>query len=206
MNTSTTTEERAPAARYEFRRAAVRKRGLEGLATIVAAIDATTTNGVQTHYLVRFLMACYNRFEYRFPLTDLRELPDELVDACLAYLALDALEEELLQHRIEGGVDRLERWVEDNGPPLTNKPEIEPEQPWRAFLIDVEAEHRERDITATFEITDETGADRIINLAIDKQSAFVLRERIVQLNVDAWRDDGPRDRAPGEQPPKWILG
>lgn len=205
MSTVDHSEERAPAARYDFRRAAVRKRGLEGLATIVSAIEGNT-NGIQTHYLVRFLMACYNRFEYRFPLTDLRDLSDELVDACLAYLALDALDEELLQHRIEGGAAKLERWVEDYGPPLTHKPEIEPEQPWRATLVDVEAEHRERSITATFEVTDETGADRVVNLAIDKDSSFVLRERIVQLNIDAWRDDGPVDRAPGEQPPKWILG
>ena len=205
MSTVQNDDERAPAARNDFRRAAVRKRGLEALVAIVAAIDANTDD-IQTHYLVRFLMACYNRFEYRFPLTDLRDISDELVDACLAYLALDALDEELLQHRIEGGAAKLERWVEDYGPPLTQKTEIDPEQPWRARLVDVESEPRERDITATFEIIDETGADRVVNLAIDKQSSFVLRERIVQLNIDAWRDDGPCDRAPGEQPPKWILG
>jgi hypothetical protein len=194
----------APSKAIDFRAEAIRRRGADALLLITTTIQADKYDQ-QTNTLLRFLLALHDPTRYRFTLTDLRDLEPHMVDACVAYLALDALDEEGVHHRIDGGEKTLDRWLQDFGPALPVRPEVDPAKPWPAKLVGTDSDWGLRDVQAMFDVTDHDGADRRIQLHLDPDSADRLRAHIVKVNLNAWRDEGPKDRVPGERAPRWVL-
>jgi hypothetical protein len=102
---------RERALALERERATIQAQAVAALEQIETSIRSHPGTG-QARRLVSFLACLYNRYEYRFDLSDLRALDTRLANACLDYLNYDRLGvRDLDQHLGDGGRE-LRGWIE----------------------------------------------------------------------------------------------
>jgi hypothetical protein len=106
-----------PAQRAEEIRAGDRDRGLDSLLQLVDVAEGDTE---QAETVAEFLTGRYNGTDYRFDLTALRALDDDLFEHCLAVLRLDHRPAVEVHGYFPGGQQRwqliIARWNLDKRP------------------------------------------------------------------------------------------
>lgn len=192
------------------RRDQLREDALEALEVILKAIRSNPGTG-QAVKLVRFVAGCYNAAAYPFELDLLRGLDTKLAASCLTYLAYDALGEKEIHHYVPGGGEFLQRWFEAYGlkaeaPRLNHLAPVDERIDLRAKLVTYGNAPGYRDVNLVFDVDDlgGGGSQRRIELHVSPEDAVKIRTHIDDVHRFAWRDKGPIDRKPGEQPPAWL--
>ena len=110
-----------PDARAAEIRASDRDRGLDSLLQLVDVAEGSTE---QAETVAEFLAGLYNGTDYRFDLTALRALDNDLAEHCLAVLRLDHRPAVEVHGYFAGGEQRWQQiiacWI------LDKRPELEP--------------------------------------------------------------------------------
>jgi len=188
-------------------RAGDRDRGLDSLLQLV---DVAEGDIDQAETVAEFLADLYNGTDYRFDLTALRALDDDLFEHCLAVLLLDHRPAVEVHGYFPGGGLRwqqiIARWNLDKRPAPEPAP-VHGERYQARYVTNQEAPGY-RDITLVVAIDGDPARQLPIELHFSAADSESMARDLLDLHRRAWapRDHraGPIDVNEGERPPRWL--
>jgi hypothetical protein len=188
-------------------RAGDRDRGLDSLLQLVDVAEGGTE---QAETVAEFLAGLYNGTDYRFDLTALRALEDDLFEHCLAVLRLDHRPTVEVHGYFPGGEQRwqqiIARWNLDKRPAPEPAP-VHGERYQARYVTNQEAPGY-RDITLVVAIDGDPARQLPIELHFSAADSESMARDLLDLHRRAWapRDHraGPIDVKAGELPPRWL--
>jgi hypothetical protein len=196
-----------PAQRATEIRASDRDRGLDSLLQLVDVAEGDTE---QAETVAEFLAGLYNGTDYRFDLTALRALDDDLFEHCLAVLRLDHRPTVGVHGYFPGGQQRwqqiITRWNLDKRPAPEPAP-VHGERYQARYVTHSEAPGY-RDITPVVAIDGDPARQLPIELHFSAGDSERIARDLIDLHRGAWRPrewrEGPRDMKEDEQRPQWL--
>jgi hypothetical protein len=196
-----------PAQRAAEIRAGDRDRGLDSLLQPVDVAEGSTEHA---ETVAEFLAGLYNGTDYRFDLTALRALDDDLFEHCLAVLRLDHRPTVEVHGYFPGGGQRwqqiIARWNLDNRPPPDPVP-VHGERYQARYVTNQEAPGY-RDITLVAAIDGDPARQLPIEPHFSAADSESMARDLLGLHRRAWapreHSAGPIDVKAGEQRPRWL--
>jgi len=196
-----------PAQRAAEIRAGDRDRGLDSLLQLVDVAEGSTE---QAQTIAEFLAGLYNGADYRFDLTALRALDDDLFEHCLAVLRLDHRPTVEVHGYFPGGQQRwqqiIARWNLDNRPAPEPAP-VRGERYQARYVTNQEAPGY-RHITLVVAIDADPTRQLPIELHFSAGDSERIARDLIELHRGAWRPrewrEGPLDMKEGERRPQWL--
>ena len=162
----------------------------------------------QAETVAEFLAGLYNGTDYRFDLTALRALDDDLFEHCLAVLRLDHRPTVEVHGYFPGGQQRwqqiITRWNLDKRPAPAP---VHGERYQARYVTHSEAPGY-RDITLVVAIDGDPARQLPIELHFSAGDSERIARDLIDLHRGAWRPrewrEGPRDMKEDEQRPQWL--
>ena len=157
-----------------------------------------------------FSRAWYNGTDYRFDLTALRALDDDLVEHCLAVLRLDHRPAVEVHGYFPGGEQRWQQiiacWNLDKRPALEPAP-VHGERYQARYVTNQEAPGY-RDITLVVAIDGDPARQLPNELHFSAGNSARIARDLIDLHRGAWRPhewrEGRLDMKEGELRPQWL--
>jgi hypothetical protein len=196
-----------PAQRAAEIRAGDRDRGLDSLSQLVDVAEGETE---QAPVEANFLAGLYNGADYRFDLTDLRALDDDLFEHFIAVLRLDHRPAVEVHRYFPGGEKRWQqiivRWKLDKRPAPEPAP-VHGERYQARYVTNQEAPGY-RDITLVVAIDGNPARQLPVELHFSAEDSERIACDLLDLHRRAWRArehrEGPLDMKEGELRPRWL--
>ncbi|HEX7906921.1 MAG TPA: hypothetical protein VF534_02355 [Paraburkholderia sp.] len=196
-----------PAQRAAEIRARDRDRGLDSLLQLVDVAEGDTG---QAETVAEFLAGLYNGTDYRFDLTALRALDDDLFEHCLAVLRLDHRPDVEVHRYFPDGQQRwqriIARWNLDKRP-APEPPPVRGERFQARYVTHSEAPGY-RHVTLVVAIDGDPARELPIELHFSAADSEGIACDLVETHRLAWAPrehrDGPIDRKEGERRPLWL--
>lgn len=196
-----------PAQRAAEIRAGDRDRGLDSLLQLVDVAEGDT---VQAETVAELLAGLYNGNDYRFDLTALRALDDDIFEHCLAVLRLDHRPDVEIHQYFPDGQQRwqqiIARWNLDKRP-APAPPPVRGERYQARYVTHSEAPGY-RDITLVVAIDGDPARELPIELHFSAADSESMARDLLDLHRRAWTPRehrvAPLDAKEGERRPQWL--
>jgi hypothetical protein len=187
-------------------RAQDRDAGLDSLAQLLGIAERDTG---QSGIVARFLAGLYNGERYRFDLTELRALDDDLFEHCLAVLRLDHRPAVEVHRYFPDGGERWQKmiaaWQLDTPP--TPEPDPEPGARYQARYVTTAHAPGYRDATLIVSLG-EADRERPIELHFSAEDSESIARELLDIHRAAWTPRAhrakPIDVRDGEHRPRWL--
>jgi hypothetical protein len=187
-------------------RAQDRDAGLDSLAHLLRIAESDTG---QSAVVARFLAGLYNGNRYRFDLTDLRALDDDLFEHCLAVLRLDHRPAVEVHSYFPDGGERWQKmiadWNLDNRP--SPEPDPEPGARYHASYVTTSNAPGYRDATLIVSLGD-ADRKRPVELHFSAEDTESIARELLGIHRRAWEPrehrSSPIDARDGERRPRWL--